>query len=291
MPKNKNVTTGSRFSEALKAIRAGETENLSSIIAEDPALLEALDEEGKYKLIHYLALPYKGEFPAKERECLKILLSKGNKLGETTKIAKEDSGTLLRLAATNGRQELLDACLEAGLNADSKTLKAALDAGETALARKMSAAGVEPDFLSAAGLGDIDALASYFDGSNNLRLSDDQVIDFGTLAMTRTLVEPLIVACKNGQMEAAFFLIKKGADLNYFEVEEGKDAKEKLEASALHWASRYGHYELVKFLINYGARIQSRDTLEDKTPAQWAEEAGHENICLYLKHLSGSGGT
>lgn len=285
MPKNKDVTTGSRFSEALKAIRAGETENLSSILAGEPALLEALDEEGKYKLIHYLALPYKGEFPAKERECLKILLSKGNKIAE---IAKEDSGILLQLAAANGREELLDACLEAGLNADSKTLRAALDAGETALARKLSAEGVEPDFLSAAGLGDIDALASYFDGSNNLRLADDQVIDFGTLAMTRALVEPLIVACKNGQLEAAFFLIKKGADLNYFEVKEGKGAKEKVEASALHWASRYGHYDLVKFLINYGARIQSRDTLEDKTPAQWAEEAGHENICLYLKHLSGS---
>lgn len=285
MSKNKDVTTGSRFTEALNAIRAGETENLSSILAGDPALFEALDEEGKYKLIHYLALPHEGEFPANDRESLKILLSCDNKIAE---IAKEDCRTLMQLAAANGRETLLDACLEAGLIADSMTLKAALNAGETALARKLSAEGIEPDILAAAGLGDIDALASYFDGSNNLRLADDQVIDFGTLAMTRALVEPLIVACKNGQMEAAFFLIKKGADLNYFEVKEGKDAEEKLEASGLHWASRYGHYELVKFLINYGARIQSRDTLEDKTPAQWAEEAGHENICLYLKHLSGS---
>ncbi|MBI1270223.1 hypothetical protein GC174_07315 [bacterium] len=287
MPKNKDVTTGSRFTEALTAIRAGEMENLSSILAGDPALIEAYDEEGRYKLIHYLALPHEGEFPANDRESLKILLSCENKIAET---AKEDCETLLQLAAANGREALLDACLEAGINADIKALKAALHAGETALARKLSAEGVEPDFLSAAGLGDIDALASYFDGSNNLRLADDQVIDFGTLAMTRALVEPLIVACKNGQMEAAFFLIKKGADLNYFEVQEGKNAEEKLQASGLHWASRYGHYELVKFLINYGARIQSRDTLEDKTPAQWAEEAGHENICLYLKHLSGSSG-
>ncbi|MEZ4544296.1 MAG: ankyrin repeat domain-containing protein [Cyanobacteriota/Melainabacteria group bacterium] len=283
MPKNKDVTTGSRFTEALNAIRAGETENLSSILAENPPLAEELDQEGKYKLLHYLALPHQGKFPSKEAESLKILLV------DSSRISEEDRKTLLQLAAANGRELLLRACLEAGINADTETLHAALDAGETALAKTLCNDAVEMDFLSAAGLGDIDALASYFDGSNNLRLADDQVIDFGTLAMTRALVEPLIVACKNGQMEAAFFLIKKGADLNYFEVNEGKDRKERLEASGLHWASRYGHYELVKFLINYGARIQSRDTLEDKTPAQWAEEAGHENIRLYLNHLSGSG--
>ena len=283
MPKNKDVTTGSRFTEALNAIRAGETENLSSILAKNPPLAEELDQEGKYKLLHYLALPHQGKFPSKEAESLKILLV------DSSRISEEDRKTLLQLAAANGRELLLRACLEAGINADTETLHAALDAGETALAKTLCNDAVEMDFLSAAGLGDIDALASYFDGSNNLRLADDHVIDFGTLAMTRALVEPLIVACKNGQMEAAFFLIKKGADLNYFEVNEGKDRKVNLEASGLHWASRYGHYELVKFLINYGARIQSRDTLEDKTPAQWAEEAGHENIRLYLNHLSGSG--
>ncbi|MCA9816664.1 MAG: ankyrin repeat domain-containing protein [Candidatus Obscuribacterales bacterium] len=283
MPKNKDVTTGSRFTEALNAIRAGETENLSSILAKNPPLAEELDQEGKYKLLHYLALPHQGKFPSKEAESLKILLA------DSSRISEEDRKKLLQLAAANGRELLLRACLEAGINADTETLHAALDAGETALAKTLCNDAVEMDFLSAAGLGDIDALASYFDGSNNLRLADDQVIDFGTLAMTRALVEPLIVACKNGQMEAAFFLIKKGADLNYFEVNEGKDRKVNLEASGLHWASRYGHYELVKFLINYGARIQSRDTLEDKTPAQWAEEAGHENIRLYLNHLSGSG--
>ena len=283
MPKNKDVTTGSRFTEALNAIRAGETENLSSILAENPPLAEELDQEGKYKLLHYLALPHQGKFPSKEAESLKILLA------DSSRISEEDRKKLLQLAAANGRELLLRACLEAGINADTETLHAALDAGETALAKTLCNDAVEMDFLSAAGLGDIDALASYFDGSNNLRLAEDQVIDFGTLAMTRALVEPLIVACKNGQMEAAFFLIKKGADLNYFEVNEGKDRKVNLEASGLHWASRYGHYELVKFLINYGARIQSRDTLEDKTPAQWAEEAGHENIRLYLNHLSGSG--
>ena len=283
MPKNKDVTTGSRFTEALNAIRAGETENLSSILAKNPPLAEELDQEGKYKLLHYLALPHQGKFPSKEAESLKILLA------DSSRISEEDRKKLLQLAAANGRELLLRACLEAGINADTETLHAALNAGETALAKTLCNDAVEMDFLSAAGLGDIDALASYFDGSNNLRLADDQVIDFGTLAMTRALVEPLIVACKNGQMEAAFFLIKKGADLNYFEVNEGKDRKVNLEASGLHWASRYGHYELVKFLINYGARIQSRDTLEDKTPAQWAEEAGHENIRLYLNHLSGSG--
>ena len=283
MPKNKDVTTGSRFTEALNAIRAGETENLSSILAKNPPLAEELDQEGKYKLLHYLALPHQGKFPSKEAESLKILLV------DSSRISEEDRKTLLQLAAANGRELLLRACLEAGINADTETLHAALNAGETALAKTLCNAATEMDFLSAAGLGDIDALASYFDGSNNLRLAEDQVIDFGTLAMTRALVEPLIVACKNGQMEAAFFLIKKGADLNYFEVNEGKDRKVNLEASGLHWASRYGHYELVKFLINYGARIQSRDTLEDKTPAQWAEEAGHENIRLYLNHLSGSG--
>ena len=283
MPKNKDVTTGSRFTEALNAIRAGETENLSSILAKNPPLAEELDQEGKYKLLHYLALPHQGKFPSKEAESLKILLA------DSSRISEEDRKKLLQLAAANGRELLLRACLEAGINADTETLHAALNAGETALAKTLCNAATEMDFLSAAGLGDIDALASYFDGSNNLRLAEDQVIDFGTLAMTRALVEPLIVACKNGQMEAAFFLIKKGADLNYFEVNEGKDRKVNLEASGLHWASRYGHYELVKFLINYGARIQSRDTLEDKTPAQWAEEAGHENIRLYLNHLSGSG--
>lgn len=159
-------------------------------------------------------------------------------------------------------------------------VNSALGEGHTELARSLNKAGAQLDVLGAAGLGEIDTLADFFDKSNNLRISDDEMIEFGTMQMTKFLAKPLAVACKNGQMEAAFFLIKKGADINLFVLGE-----EELEASGLHWAAKYGHYELVKFLINYGARIHSKDTVESLTPAEWADREGHEKISQYISYL------
>lgn len=186
-------------------------------------------------------------------------------------------------AFSRGDEDAMKEVLERSKSDPSKgglLINEALQEGHTELARSLHKAGVELDVLAAAGLGEIDTLADFFDNSNNLRISDDKLIEFGTMEMTKFLAKPLTVACKNGQMEAAFFLIKKGADINLFILDE-----DDVEASGLHWAARYGHYELVKFLINYGARIYSKDTRDSLTPAEWAEREGHEQISQYIKFL------
>lgn len=204
-----------------------------------------------------------------------------NTLDKSTKMS------VLEMACKNGNLDICQKLLEIGKSSGLKNLEscllAALEEGKTKIAKELVANGAQLNYISAAGIGDIDALAEFFDGSQNLRIENDKLVEFGTMEMTKTLVKPMAVACKNGQLESCFYLIRKGADVNmYILADEEEDL---MEASGLHWAAKYGHYELVKFLINYGAKIYSKDTKNDLTPAQWALEEGHEQIHKYISYL------
>ena len=191
------------------------------------------------------------------------------------------------LCAETDNSDLLKEAFELELDFEETNLEEALlialDNGNLKTAKLINEKCGNLDYVTAAGIGDIDRLAEFFDNSNNLRISDDDLVEFGTSNMTKTLVKPLMVACKNGQLEVAFYLIRKGADINLYILEE--EESDILEASGLHWAAKYGHYELVKFLINYGAKIYCKDTKFDLTPAQWALEEGHEQIHKYISYL------
>lgn len=198
--------------------------------------------------------------------------------------------TLLHLAAGYGQEtvppnavkmiEIITAA--GGGSGDRSPAEIALLCGSTALARELCAAEEPISLPVAAGIGDVDALASHFETGQTLVLGEEY-IESGTFKMVKALEWPLLLAVKNGQIEAAFYLLKHGADINRLSAEEAGG----VAATPLHWASRHGHYELVKFLVSYGAGLGTRDDRFRKTPSQWARRAGHEKIADYLSYLAG----
>ena len=56
-----------------------------------------------------------------------------------------------------------------------------------------------------------------------------------------------------------------------------RDARTKVDKTALHLAAYEGHNDVVILLIKYGALIEARDMLR-MTPLHWAVEKGHVDV-------------
>lgn len=54
-------------------------------------------------------------------------------------------------------------------------------------------------------------------------------------------------------------------------------------STPLHQAALQGHAEVVRLLVERGARLDVKDVLYHGTPADWARHAGHIEIEKYLR--------
>jgi ankyrin repeat protein len=86
--------------------------------------------------------------------------------------------------------------------------------------------------------------------------------------------DALEYACRNGRVEAAAFLLERGADV------EGSGF---FGASPLHWAAGQGTPEMVRFLLSRGADAERRDPTFDATPFGWAAEHRKEDNLRVLR--------
>ncbi|MGD9682248.1 MAG: ankyrin repeat domain-containing protein [Candidatus Obscuribacterales bacterium] len=240
-----------KLEKARELVNRGETEELSRLIEECPELTgEKFESEGKG-----------------DQTLTLLLLAAG--YGQET--APPNALKMIEIITAAG-----------GGSGDRSPCEIALLCGSTALARELSAGDSPLSLAVAAGIGDVDAMAAHFENGQTLVLGEEH-IESGTFKMVKALEWPLLLAVKNGQIEAAFYLLKHGADINRLTAEEAGG----VAATSLHWASRHGHYELVKFLVSYGAGLGNRDDRFRETPSQWAKRAGHERISDYLSYLAG----
>jgi ankyrin repeat protein len=53
-------------------------------------------------------------------------------------------------------------------------------------------------------------------------------------------------------------------------------------STPLHQAALAGHFDIVRLLVERGARRDLKDTVHQGTPADWAEYGGHTAIRDYL---------
>jgi ankyrin repeat protein len=90
-----------------------------------------------------------------------------------------------------------------------------------------------------------------------------------------------IYACIHNRIDAAKFLLEKGAQVNA--IAPGFD----FSGTALHNAALHGHRELVEFLIKRGADVNVKDTKIGSTAAGWAEYGGHPELKNYLAQIAG----
>jgi len=83
----------------------------------------------------------------------------------------------------------------------------------------------------------------------------------------------LIVASREGQLEAVKLLVRKGADVN---------AVQTWGQSALMQAAREGNIAIVQFLVRHGANIKLRDR-NGNSALSLANENEHMEVGMYLR--------
>jgi ankyrin repeat protein len=76
-------------------------------------------------------------------------------------------------------------------------------------------------------------------------------------------------------------LLDAGEDPNRFSPVGGHS-----QATPLHQAALAGHADVVRLLVERGARLDIEDILFHSTPLGWAEHAGRREVADYLRALS-----
>ena len=87
----------------------------------------------------------------------------------------------------------------------------------------------------------------------------------------------LVLAALNGKAEAVARVMSYGVNIN--------EPSQHLysHATPLHHAVWSGSLDTVKLLVEAGAKLDTRDTIYDGTPLDWAEYAKKEEIAIFLR--------
>ena len=143
----------------------------------------------------------------------------------------------------------------------------ALTVGAKNAAETLVRHGIEPDFFSAAGMGDLERVRSFFDARGKLRKNASRTgssrwVDGKRLpvppATTRERIsDALYFSSRNGHVQVVRELLAHDPDLSF---------RAFLGATALHWAYFSGQAEVVKLLLEAGADPTARDHEYDCTP-------------------------
>ncbi len=180
----------------------------------------------------------------------------------------------LRLVATGSvprecriQVPLIDLLCARGADPDA-ALEIAVVVGELEAARALIARGARIHLPAAAGLGRIGDL---------VRLLPESAGEDRHLALT--------VAADLGQAEAVKLLLEAGVDPNRYNPVGGHS-----HTTPLHQAAGRGYQDIVRLLVEHGARPDIRDLLWNGTPADWAGYGGQAELEAYLREREASVG-
>jgi hypothetical protein len=90
----------------------------------------------------------------------------------------------------------------------------------------------------------------------------------------------LSLASDFGHIEIVRLLLDAGEDPNRYNPVGGHS-----HTTPLHQAAGAGHENVVRLLVERGARLDMKDILWHATPADWAHHAGKANVEKYLRSL------
>ncbi|HWG49610.1 MAG TPA: ankyrin repeat domain-containing protein [Candidatus Acidoferrales bacterium] len=88
----------------------------------------------------------------------------------------------------------------------------------------------------------------------------------------------LAQACQHGCLEVVRMLLDAGEDPNRYNPVGCHS-----HSTPLHQAALAGHSEVVKLLVELGARLDTKDLLFHGTPLGWAEHGGKTDVAAYLR--------
>lgn len=169
---------------------------------------------------------------------------------------------------------LLDAgaSLEPGHSFPHPPLSWAVTSYSLGVARRIVERGAPLDLWCAAGLGWVERMPEFFDAGGKpisgasrhgvTRFDADGKVQPKPPPDPRDMVsDALYIASRNGQLEAARYLLDRGADPAF----EGF-----VRAPALHWATFSGNHALVTLLLERGADPEQREGVHSGTYRQFA---------------------
>lgn len=100
-------------------------------------------------------------------------------------------------------------------------------------------------------------------------------------AGSETRHKALALAAQLGQASVVRLLLDAGEDPNRFNPEGFHS-----HSTPLHQAALVGHSDVVRLLVERGARLDIRDKLFDGTPLGWAEHGKQTAVAEYLRTLT-----
>ena len=284
-----------KFRSAMAAIASSNLEQLRELVRQGPTLSTSRSSTSHPTLLQCLVLTAKDS--AVQLEMARLLIDAGAEL----------NGPLVACASSDNVEAaglLLD--FGAAINGDGgwSPLEEALYWNSRHMIDFLLKRGAAVQNLRiAAGLGRVDLLQSFFNPDDSLKPEAGRINwpwgDLGVIENSNfgpegrrqmaakfkswandrlsLLNNAFVYACMHGQIDAASFLLDKGAQINV--IPGGFD----FAGTGLHYAALNGHQHMVEFLLQHQADIRIKDEKVGSTAADWADHAGHTAIRDFLK--------
>ena len=263
-----------KFLPAVEAINAGDVDRLRRLIEADPALATSRSSSSHPTLLQCLVLDAGDSH--NQIEMARILIDAGALVNEP----------LVAAAGMNnaaGMAYLLDRGAAIEGTGGWSPLEEALYWNSDRARDLLLARGANiRNLRTAAGLGRLDLMQTFFDSDGTLRPEAGNVNwpwgqgspQFPSFRQDRQGIidNALVYACMHGHVDAAAFLLDRGAEINT--IPGGFD----FAGTALHYAALNGHRAMVDFLLARGADASVKDTKMGHTAAAWADYADHPDI-------------
>lgn len=277
----------SRFELAVEALVDGQLGALSSLLAADPALVGARSTRVTWfdppahraTLLHYIAANgvegHRQRTPANAVEVARTLLAAGAAPDALADMYGGTATTMSMLVSSDhparaGVQvALVDTLVDFGASVEAQgqgswtsPLLTALTFGFVDAAEALVRRGARVDTAAAAaGLG----RQADLDRCLPTALADDRH-------------RALALAAQLGRADMVVRLLDAGEDPSRYNPEAAHS-----HSTPLHQAVWHGHLDVVRTLVERGARLDLRDRLHHGTPLDWAVYGKREEIAAYLR--------
>jgi hypothetical protein len=255
------------FRRAVDLIDAGDVAGLRTHLKQHPSLVHQrlVFEGGNYfrnpSLLEFIAEnPVRhGSLPANIVEVARVILDAGvERSAMIEALMLVSTGRIPRECRV--QVPLIDLLCDYGADPDN-AIRAATLHGEFEAVNALIARGARFDLPIAAALGRVDAAR---------RLLAQASPEDRHLALT--------LAADVGDVEVVRLLLDAGEDPNRYNPVGGHS-----HTTPLHQAAGAGHEEVVRLLVERGARLDMKDILWRATPTGWARHAGRAAIEAYLR--------
>jgi ankyrin repeat protein len=254
------------FRRAVDLIDAGDVAGLRTYLQRHPKLaLRRVKFEGWNYFHNPSLLEFIAENPIRRGKLPPNILDVANVILDAGVDESALNETLMLVATGNVPREcglqiaLIDLLCDRGADANSAMHAAAL-LGEQESLQELIARGGRIDLPIAAALGQVDEFRRLLPQAR----AKDRHLAFA-------------LAAQYGQVEIARLLLDTGEDPNRYNPEGGHS-----HSTPLHHAAAAGNMELLKLLVERGARLDVRDVLWHATPAGWAKHNGKTDAEAYL---------